>query len=460
MNLAAPIVAVPVMLAKWQIEPDQGQRLDCESGTLTPANRTMDNSGFAQIAKAFRQGRFGDMLMDVCLAVLFLGLTIVVWRWAAGNDVYRFTPRHLVGVVAGVAAIVIATISFVNLVSGFEPMANGAASDLTFLAPVQQGGSALTVLVANRPENAWTFGYSGSVVLAILAIACWIYGRVRSKTPLPQVLGWTFLAWAALRLPNGAPLFSAIIAAFLLVHILIPSVKRLLRVPAKPKADFLPPSAAVPPAAALLVGLCLLGGAMNLRAATALPESVTQQINIANDTATATATIHWRAQKGEVLPLLFQPAVLTGVNYPGSVSLEPAPQGSRNAQQLVAESSGDFDIQVQYQLQIAKDNSGADSGLALPVPSGLVNRAILTLANMNVDVFSPQAVSVQRSMSGSNTVATLVLTPGAATVGWRPRSRDVRDEKAGVLRGFCATIYSVRRSRRRRPSGFHPPGPG
>jgi hypothetical protein len=437
-SLAAPAVGAPVMLAKWQIEPDQGQRLVYESGTLKPANRVLDNSGFAQIARAFRSDRFGEMLTCACLALLFLAIAIIVWRWAAGNEVYRFTPRFLVGVIVGFAAILIAIDSGVRLANTFEPIGGETTNDLTFLAPVQQAGSALTVLVANTPENARTFGYGWSVVLAMLAVACWIYGRAREEKPLPQVLGWTFLAWAALRLPNGAPAFVAVIAAFLVLHILIPSLKQFWRVPAKPRGDF--SSAAVPPAAALLAGLCLLGGVMNLHATTALPESVTQQINISNDTATATAAIHWQAEKGDVLPLLFQPAVLTGVTYPRSVSLEPAPPGSPNAQQLVAESSGDFNIQVQYQLQIAKGDSGTDSGLALPVPSGLINRATLTLANLNVDVFSPQAVSVERSMSGSNTVATLVLAPGGAWVGWKPRSRDVRDEKPVFYADF-AQLY-------------------
>lgn len=439
-SLAAPVVGAPVMLAKWQIEPDQGQRLEYQSGTLKPANQAPDNSGFAQIGRAFHGDHFGDMLTSVCITLLFFGLAILVWRWAAGNDAYRFTPRHLLGVIVGLAAIIVSTVLAVRLANAFEPILSGASNDLTFLAPVQQAGSALTLEVANTPENAWTLGDSGSILLALLAIACWIYGWVRDEKPIPQVVGWTFLAWSALRLPNGAPAFVAIIAAFLVLHVMIPSVKRLWRVPAKPKSDFLPPSAAAPPAAALLVGVCLLGGAMNLHAATAVPESVTQQINIANYTATATAEIHWQAQKGDVLPLLFQPAVLTGVTYPRAVSLEPAPQGSPNAQQLVAESSGDFDIEVKYQLQIAKSNSGADAGLALPVPSGLVNSATLTLVNLNVDIFSPKAVSVQRSMSGSNTVATLVLAPGEAWVGWRPRSRDVRNEKPVFYAEF-AQLY-------------------
>ena len=119
--------------------------------------------------------------------------------------------------------------------------------------------------------------------------------------------------------------------------------------------------------------------------------------------------------------------MLTHVNYPKSLKLESSPAGSRSAQQLVAQAAGEFDIEVQYQLQITKRD--ADSGFTLPVPGGLINRATLTLANLDVDVFSPQAVSVQRSTTGSNTVATLVLSPGGAWIGWKPRSRDVKNEK-------------------------------
>ena len=34
------------------------------------------------------------------------------------------------------------------------------------------------------------------------------------------------------------------------------------------------------------------------------------------DLPLATAKIHWQAERGEALPLLFEPAVLTHVNYP------------------------------------------------------------------------------------------------------------------------------------------------
>jgi hypothetical protein len=52
----------------------------------------------------------------------------------------------------------------------------------------------------------------------------------------------------------------------------------------------------------------------------------------------------------------------------------------------------------------------------LPVPGGTDQPLTLTLVNLDVDVFSPQAVSVQRSIAGTNTVATLVLSPNGAWV--------------------------------------------
>ena len=160
-----------------------------------------------------------------------------------------------------------------------------------------------------------------------------------------------------------------------------------------------------------------------------LAESVTQDIRIEDKFVLGTAKIRWQAEKGDVLPLLFEPTVLMGLDYPtNSLELVQAPAGSRAAQQLLARKKGVFDIKVQYELPVTSKNP--ESGFALPVPYGLVNRLNLTVVNLDVDVLSPQAVSIQRDTVGSNTVATLVLSPASdAWVGWKPRSRDVKREK-------------------------------
>jgi len=126
--------------------------------------------------------------------------------------------------------------------------------------------------------------------------------------------------------------------------------------------------------------------------------------------------------------------VLTKASYPtNALKLLPASASSKGAQQLLALKSGTFDIALEYQLQVNKKET--ESGFTLPVQYGLINQLNLTLANLDVDVFSPQAVSVQREAAGSNTVATLVLSPAPqAYVGWKPRSRDVKHERR------CSTL--------------------
>ena len=450
LNIAAPVVAAPVMLAEWKLLPDEGQRLVYRNGTLTPAGGSTDVSGFAQIARLAHGYGAGAALRSFGVALVLVVLAILFWRWASGEEVHRFSPRHLLGAVAGIAAIIFAAVSIVHAARSFEFMTATVPNNLTFLAPVQQANSALTVEISNIPASTSTLAFGGSLTLALLAVAVWIFGWRQSRNaglrpgsmenstnapgrrPAFLILGWTLLAWAALRLPNGAPVFLAVVGAFLLLHVVVPSLKQLWRLPEMPDSDVPPTEGhATPTVVSLLVGLCLLGGAMDGRSADAsmaVPESVTQQVRIEDKFALATAKIHWQAEKGQVLPLLFEPAVLTHVTYSKSLKLEAAPAGSRNSQQLVAQSAGAFDIEVQYQLQITKRDT--DSGFMLPVPSGLINRATLTLANLDVDVFSPQSVSVQRSASGSNTVATLVLAPGGSWIGWKPRSRNVKNEKS------------------------------
>ena len=145
--------------------------------------------------------------------------------------------------------------------------------------------------------------------------------------------------------------------------------------------------------------------------------------------ALATAKIRWQALKGQALPLLSEPAVMTHVVFPvRSLKLAPGPAGSRYSQEVVAQENGVFDIEEQYEIRVSPDQAGGGVVL-LPAPYGLINRVSLTVVNLDVDVLSPQAVSIKCDHAGTNTVASLVLSPAEAMISWRPRSRDPRREK-------------------------------
>ncbi len=346
-SVAAPVVAAPVMLAQWKIEPDEGQRLVYLKGSLTPVGGVADVSGFAQLARLFKGDESGRAVVSLFAALVLMLLALLVWRWTIREGVHKFSAQHIFGTMIGLATVVLAAFAFANLMDGAGLEESSAPRDVTFLAPVQQAGSALTAEVANVSAAAPTAGFGVPVFLLLLALVVLVFGSARQNSPA-RILGWTLLAWAALRWQNGAAAFFIVVGAFLFLHVVIPALKRLWQLPEKPKSELPPPppESGAPRAVASLIGLLLLGGAMSGRSADfqsavsrisnpqppanstpsgmqfgdtadyksalpALAESVTQQIRIEDQFALATAKIRWQAEKGQVLPLLFEPAVMT-----------------------------------------------------------------------------------------------------------------------------------------------------
>jgi hypothetical protein len=437
-TVAAPIVHAPVMLAEWKLEPDAGQRLTYRSGSLTPVGGFLDISGFAQLARMFQGDQF-RLLGSAAMVLASLFAALISWRWADRSSMHRFCARHILGMVVGCAALLIAAIAGTQLFDLANQHRGYAPGNVAFLAPVQQAGSTLTVEVANVSGEAaglgllslWPIGLAGLV---------WIAGWLAAdewKRSLAKMVGWVLLTWAALRLPNGASWFLVVLAAFVVVQVLIPGLRRLWAVPRKPATE----NGVVPATATILLAGLLWLSCESAASATEpevkspqllpVPQSVIHQVRAEDDVfASAKAIIRWTAVKGQGLPILYEPAVLTSVDYPTkSLKLEQAVLNGKRVQQLVAQRSGDFKIELQYQIRL--EHGQGITGFHLPTPYGLVTRATLTVAGREVDVTNSQAVSVERRLEGSNTVAEYIFSPVAdCAVGWKPRSRDVKAEKA------------------------------
>jgi hypothetical protein len=315
---------------------------------------------------------------------------------------------------------------------------------------VQQAESALSVEVLNLEDKMNLSDSAGWTWPVLLALAVWVYGWLnaqRATRTAAQVAGWTLLAWATLRWPNGVAPFLVVISAFLVLHFALPALRHLWQSP--PGSDRAPApglaGSASSAATALLLAALLAGQAAPSSVAAAqmpgptaaqptprspLPDLVTQEVRVEDNFVLATARIRWSAERGDTLPLLFEPAVLTRLAYPrDKLELTQAGSGSRRAQQVVARKRGTFDLELSYQLQTSQRDG--QTGFTLPVPYGLINRLELSVANRDVEVFSPGAVSLRSEAAGSNTVARLVLSPGDEVwIGWKPRSRDAKREQA------------------------------
>ncbi len=70
------------------------------------------------------------------------------------------------------------------------------------------------------------------------------------------------MAWAALRWPNGAPLFFVLLMGFLLIHFVWPALRSVFQVPRRPT----PPAVGVSAAASVAL---LLGGLILVNCASA-----------------------------------------------------------------------------------------------------------------------------------------------------------------------------------------------
>ena len=231
-RVAAPIVSAPVMLAEWKLEPDTGQRLVYRQGSLTPAGGVADVSGFVGLTRTFSGRLSGQAWAALWTAIVLVVLAMLAWRWASAEPANRFSVRHIVGAVIGLLLLAGVGAALIVLGRLAEEQSQLLPRQLTFLAPVQQSGSALTVDLANISDKAsgWSsLGYAWPVLLALIV---WGYGLVTSRKwfrPVAWILGWTLLAWAVLRWPNGAPALFGLAGLFLLIHIVGPGVWRWWR---------------------------------------------------------------------------------------------------------------------------------------------------------------------------------------------------------------------------------------
>jgi len=442
-KISTPMVGAPVLLAEWKLEPDTAQRLVYRDGSLTPVEGVTDMSGFVGLARMFGGEESGQATMALVAMLGLLTLAVALWRGATSRVVDKFSVRFWSGMLLGGLAFAAAGLALLSLCVVAENHTAAQSRDLTFLAPVQQAGQSITVEVGNVQEETSALTHLGYAWPALFAVVAWMYAWLAGK-PASTVLGWTLLAWAALRWPNGAPAFLGVVALFAIWNIAVPALRRFWQMPRRlqPASPPAPGGGTSPATAALLlfglVGLAATASAQapaapdstsSLPKAAPVAETVTQQIRVEEKFALATARIHWQAVKGQQLPVLFEPAVLTQVSYANAaLKLVTSHLGGKRAQVLLALESGAYDIELKYQVPVTK--KGAESGFELPAQFGLVNVLTLTLVNLDVDIVAAQAVSIDRKSAGKDTVAILVLSPdNGIWIAWKPRSRDVAREK-------------------------------
>ncbi len=445
LTLEAPVVSAPVLLAEWRLEPATGRRLVYRGGTLRPADGASDLSGFADLVRLFDADSRGGTLTRLGLATAGLVVCILVAAGAFSGSGIRLGPRHLV---VGILGSLAAAVTLVSLYQLRETAVTGLVETsraLRFVAPVQQADVAWTVEVANLPARAMAIGPWISLCLGVLALVIWAGAWFADRAWVRRcamAFGWALVFWGALRLERGASLFFVLLMAFVVLHILLPAVGRWWR-----RAPGIPPVPVAATAAVCLLGMgagipweARAGEVSNTIASASFaadtdhvvrPDSVEHELRVTEDFVVGTATVHWTASTGQVLPIVHEPGVLISSGHDNEQArlLHLSIEG-RPTDVLIAKTNAVLEFPIEYQTRVTRRDDAR--GFVLPVQPALVNRVTLTLVGLDVDVTSPQAVSVEPVTGGpeTNTVARLVLAPAAETwLTWKPRSRDTRRER-------------------------------
>src|SRR6185295_15462801 len=95
--------------------------------------------------------------------------------------VYKLSPRHMCGVVLGALAIVLAVAAFVSFDKLADQHRLTAPNNLTFVAPVQQPDSSLTVEVSNLEADASATSFAGLAWPILLALFVWAYAGLTER---------------------------------------------------------------------------------------------------------------------------------------------------------------------------------------------------------------------------------------------------------------------------------------
>lgn len=441
LTVRAPIVSVPVLVAEWRVEPGPGRRLIYRGGTLTPSGGIADGSGFAQLRRKLSGDAWTEMGMPLLAMLGFLVVARLLGRSFWKGEMSRFSVRHWATGLVAIGALAMAMVIAGRLVVLAHSEAGPGPGSLRFLAPVEQPDAALEIHVANEPDHATFTGVVGACWPAVLAAVVWVYGAITSRRWFRAVrdpLAWTLLLWGALRLAQGAAWFFGWLLAFSLVQLAVPVIRAWWAVPAGSRA---PAGASTATVVLLVLGAGLwAAGPVQGQAPVVVQtpprvgvaDRVVQKVRVEEDFAMGTVQVRWLATQGQWLPVLQDPGVLTRVKASeGTVRLVQVIEEGKRIQALMAEKGGLVEAEVEYQARVEARND--QRGFAVPVPHGLVNRLTVEIVGHDVDVKSSAAVSVQREAGavGTNTTATLVLSPvNDVWVGWQPRSRDTRREKA------------------------------
>ncbi len=433
-QVTLPRVGTPLLLSNWNVNPDPEYRLEFVVGNASPTSQRPDLSGFAWL----NRGGWHLPFLYAALAAFAAGLLV---RWGTRYGRHRWDFQNTVGQFLGWPLLLVA-LGLLGSVAGLgvfiDKQSPLVEPGLVFTSSVLKANEAMSITVSNLAADAVL--YSFTIFLpAVVGLGIWLCCFQSDDDVVIKgglLVGWVFIAWTTLMVPDGLHCFGGLAILFVLVHVAWPSVTAVRNVPPKPSkppksTDGTAPTAAA--TAAFLLGLFLSAGTALGQAAKADGGrllSVVQSGQVASNRVTLTGTLKWEAKAGSRIQFLSSPAVLKSIDLKdGKLKLAQFTVGKSTSQQLIANEAGVYDVGFEYETRMKHSNGMW--GFTVPTQPAMVNLLSLEMRGQEMEVTSTDAVSLKHTFTKDriNTVD-LVLPPKPnVRVNWKAKARDESIEK-------------------------------
>ena len=431
-RVTLPKVDSPLLLSNWNVKTDSEYRLEYVEGNVEPNGVRPDLSGFALLKQ-------GDMRLLIAGFAAFFGGLLV--RCGTRTGRHRWDWQNVLGQLIG-WPLMLGSLVLLGFVADYAAgQSLHVEPELVFTSSVLEAKKELSITVSNLEATAAL--YSVTIFLpAVVGIGIWVCRFQLDNDVVRRgglLVGWLFIAWTTLLVPNGLHCFAGLAILFVLVHVAWPSVTAQSKMPPKPPkppAPSKPMEGSAPAAAAtmaILLGLFLSAGTALGQAAK--PDggrllSVVQSGQVASSRVTLTGTLKWEAKAGSRIQFLFSPAVLKSIDLKdGKLKLAQFTVGKSTSQQLIANEAGVYDVGFEYETRMKHSNGMW--GFTVPTQPAMVNLLSLEMRGQELEVTSTDSVSLKHTFTKDRINKVDLVLPPKPNVGvnWKPKARDESIEK-------------------------------
>ena len=412
-SLAAPQFDVPVVIGKWEVRGDEGQRLSPRGGTASLVEPVEMQTGWQWLS------------LNRGIILLLLLLSVAAW---IGIQCEPGTVFRVIGLTLGLCAICLTLAAAIHAYITTDP----GKDVLHYAAPVVAADQAVTIELANRGEFASRLGV-GVVLGGLAGLALMVAGIFKSER-LWLAAGMALLMGGLLSIHGGALVFLLVMAVALGIWWLPKLIKECAvwnkrRIEARKRTADKAKTAASAAAASMLAIMAWMAPT----AAEAAPkqelkaaESVQHDWDIRDGRLYGSVDISLSGEAGDRYLLLQHPAVLNEFTGDG-LKVVNGMHNKQRAYWLVATAEGRLSGRAEFEMPVTPAN-----GWKLPTGPAALQKVKVKWDESGWEFTSPAAVKIEpvAGVGKEVSAAMISLSPlKDVTLRAQPRQRDVSVEK-------------------------------